>query len=270
VTLPDPILSFWTASLDLQATLRPTPWGAIVTDPRYPRVYEANHASVLGLAPDLTLQDIQTELLPALEEAGATHEHIEVMDADDDCPALRHLLATPGEHDPDVVMVYEDEGLPEGRRAWLPGPEGIQVEEVEHPDDSFWKLYRLVPNEYGERLPDEVLDQMLNRVQELFLPWERFFVAVVDGSIAGMVSVLALEGVAYIDNVVTLPRFRRHGIATAGVTRAVSASLDAGAEVVFLLAEENGPPQRLYERLGFRVHRRCYGFTRPLPGRAQC
>jgi ribosomal protein S18 acetylase RimI-like enzyme len=256
------------ASLDLQASLRPTPWGAIVTDSRYPRVYEANHASILRPAPDLTLQDIRTELLPALEEAGATHEHIEVMDADDDCPALRDLLASPGKHDPDVVMVYEDEGPAGARRAGFHEPEGIQVEEVEHPDDSFWNLYRLVPNEYGERLPNEVLDQMLTRVRELFLPWERFYVGVVDGAIAGLVSVLTLEGVAYIDNVVTLPRFRRRGIATAAVTRAVSASLEAGAEMVFLLAEENGSPQRLYELLGFRVHRRCYGFTRPLPGRA--
>jgi ribosomal protein S18 acetylase RimI-like enzyme len=268
VTLPEPILSFWTASLDLQAGLRPTSWGAIVTDPRYPRVYEANHASVLRLAPRLTLQDIRTELVPALEEAGATHEHIEVMDADDDSPALRELLASPGEHDPDVVMVYEGEGSAGGRRAASSGPEGIQVEELRHPDDSFWNLYRVVPNEYGERLPAEVLDQMLHRVQSLFLPWERFYVGVVDGTIAGMVSVLTLQGVAYIDNVVTLPRFRRRGIATAAVTRAVSASLEAGVDVVFLLTEEKGSPQRLYERLGFRVQRRCYGFTRPLPGMA--
>jgi ribosomal protein S18 acetylase RimI-like enzyme len=267
VTLPEPILSFWIASLELHAGFRPTPWGAIVTDARYPGVYEANHASVLRLAPQLTVEDIRVELLPALEEAGATNEHIEIMDENDESPALQELLASPGEHDPDVVMVYEGG---DSLRAWSASrevPEAIRVEEVLQPDMSFWSLYRSVPNEYGEELPDEVLDQMLARVQELFVPaGERFFVATIEGTIAGMVSMFTLEGVAYIDNVVTLPRFRGRGVATAAVTRAVLASQEAGAELLFLLAEEGRTAQRLYERLGFVVRRRCYGFTRPLHG----
>jgi ribosomal protein S18 acetylase RimI-like enzyme len=262
VTLPEPILSFWNASLRLHRSDRETHWGAIVTDPRYPRVYEANHASVLRLVPELTVGDIRAELIPALEEAGATHEHIEIMDAKDDGPALQELLASPGEHDPDVVMVYD------GDRLVAETPPGIDLREVSEPDDEFWEDYRLLPNEYGETLPDEVLDQMLARVQDLFVPaGERFFVATIGGAIAGVVSVLTLEGVAYIDNVVTVPRFRGRGVATAGVTRAVSASLEA-AEMVFLLAEEGRAAQRLYERLGFVVRRRCFGFTRPLPGAA--
>jgi len=261
VTLPEPILSFWNASLRLHGSVRETSWGSIVTDTRYPRVYEANHASILRPAPKLTLEDVRNELLPALEEAGATHEHIEIMDADDDSPALRELLASPGEHDPDLLMVYEGDGL------IIQAPPGIGVRELTEPDHGFWEEYRLVPNEYGEPLPDQVLDEMLARVQELFVPsGERFFVGIVEGAIAGMVSVLTLEGVAYIDNVVTLPPFRGRGIATAGVTQAVSVSLEAGADAVFLLAEEGGAPQRLYERMGFVVRRRCYGFTRPLHG----
>jgi GNAT superfamily N-acetyltransferase len=268
VTLPHPILSFWIASLDLNTGVRHTPWGAIVADPRYPRVYEANHASVLHLVPELTLEDIRADLLPALEESRATHEHIEIMDADDHSPAVRDLLSSPGEHDPDVVMIFEGEDPPARPRSSSKIRGEIRVEEVVEPDDSFWKLYRLAPNEYGQPLPDEVLDQMLARVQEVFLPWERFFIAMVEDSIAGMASVLRLVGVAYIDNVVTLPQFRRRGVATALVNRVVAASLEAGASAAFLLAEENGAPQYLYERLGFRVRRRCYGFTRPLRGAA--
>jgi ribosomal protein S18 acetylase RimI-like enzyme len=264
VTLPAPILSFWMATLDLHASVHRTPWGAVVTDPRYPRVYEANHASVLHRAPRLMLAEIRADLLPALAQVGATHEHIEIMDADDDPPALRDLLASPGEHDPDVVMVYEGRTATGRRRGGEHEPDGVRVEEVERPDEPFWSLYRQIPNAYGEPLPEAVLDQMLARARQVFLPWETFFVGRVTGTIAGVASVLTLGGVAYIDNVVTLPPFRRRGIATAVVGRAVSASLEGGAELVFLLAEENGAPQRLYERLGFRVHRRCYGFTRPL------
>jgi len=268
VTLPEPILSFWIASLRLQAAFRDTSWGAVVTDSRYPGVYEANHGSVLRLAPTLTLEDIRAELVPALEQAGATHEHIEIMDADEDSPALEELLASPWEHDPDVVMVYEGkDSLRDQKPASSEVSDGIQVEEIVQGDDSFWQLYRMVPNEYGETLPDYVLDQMLARVQDLFVPaGERFFVGTIERAIAGVVSVLTLEGVAYVDNVVTLPQFRGRGVATAGVIQAVSASLEAGAEAVFLLAEDGGAPQRLYERLGFVVRKRCYGFTRPLQG----
>ena len=233
-----------------------------MTDQRYPRVYEANHASVLRYAPDLTVPAIRKALLPALEEAGAGHEHIEIMDADDESPALRELLASPGEHDPDVVMTFEsDTSVAE----LSPVPEGVEAREIIDPDESFWEQYRQIPNHYGQELPDDVLDQMLDRVRDLFAPaGERFFAGMVDGASAGIASVLTLRNVAYIDNVVTLPEFRGRGVASAAVKASVRASLREGAQLVFLLAEENGAAQRLYERLGFRVHRRCYGFTRPL------
>jgi ribosomal protein S18 acetylase RimI-like enzyme len=263
VTLPEPILSFWVASLELGPRVRHTPWGTIVTDPRYPRVYEANHASVLTPSPDLSLHDVRAELHPALSEAGASHEHIEFMDAADDNPAMRELLASSGEHDPHVLMVYEGERPLGAARASSNEPTGIRVVEVEQPDGSFWEHYRSVPNEYGEVLADDVLDQMLARVQEILGPAERFFVGSVDGAIAGIVSVLRLEGVACVDNVVTVSAFRGRGVATAMVTQAVSASLRDGAKAVFLLAEEKSAAQRLYRRLGFRVRRRCYSFTRP-------
>jgi ribosomal protein S18 acetylase RimI-like enzyme len=227
-------------------------------------VYEANHASVLAPSPDLALQDIRDELHPALEEVGASHEHIEFMDAADDNPALRELLASSGEQDPHVLMVYEGEHPLGAGRASSNEPTGIRVVEIEQPDESFWERYRSVPNEYGEVLADDVLDQMLARVQEILGPAERFFVGSVNGALAGIVSVLNLEGVACVDNVVTLSAFRGRGVATATVTQAVSARLGAGAKEVFLLAEENSVAQRIYERLGFRVRRRCYSFTRPL------
>jgi ribosomal protein S18 acetylase RimI-like enzyme len=266
MTLPEPILSFWVASLELGPRVRHTHWGTIVTDPRYPRVYEANHASVLAPSPDLSLPDIRDELHPALKQAGASHEHIEFMDAAEDSPAMRELLASSGEHDPHVLMVYEGERPLGEARALSNEPTGIRVVEVEQPDGSFWEHYRSVPNEYGEVLSDDVLDQMVARVQDTFGPAERFFVGSMDGAIAGIVSVLNLEGVACVDNVVTLSAFRGRGVATATVTRAVSASLTAGAKAVSLLAEENSAAQRLYQRLGFRVRRRCYSFTRPFLG----
>jgi predicted GNAT family acetyltransferase len=70
--------------------------------------------------------------------------------------------------------------------------------------------------------------------------------------------------VGYLDNVVTMPPFRRRGVASATVTAAVGASLGSGDRHVFLLAEKDGDPQRLYERLGFRVRSPIESFTRLL------
>ena len=64
--------------------------------------------------------------------------------------------------------------------------------------------------------------------------------------------VVSLGGVGYVDNVATLPHFRRRGIAAAVVDRMVREARTAGAEHVCLLADEPGPI-RLYGRLGFDV-----------------
>jgi ribosomal protein S18 acetylase RimI-like enzyme len=92
----------------------------------------------------------------------------------------------------------------------------------------------------------------------------RWFVGSVDGEPAGYASLISLGSTGYLDNVVTVPAFRRRGVARAAVTSAVTASLEGGDAHVFLLAENAGDPQRLYERLGFRVAAPIESFTRGL------
>lgn len=260
MTFPEPLRSFWYAALSLEETFHETPWGAVVADSRYPGVHEANHASVLEPAEDLEMAEVLAALLPALRSAGAHAEHIEFMDADDDCPALRSLRESTDDQDSDVAMVFER------ARTRPNAPAGFELGEVSQPDERFWSFYRVTPNEYADPLPAAVLDQMLARIRDVFVPAGlRFYAATADGDYVGFASVLSLEGVSYVDNVVTLPAFRRRGIATAAVTMAVQAALDAGDGTVFLLADERGAPRTLYERLGFRVRCRCQGFTRALP-----
>jgi ribosomal protein S18 acetylase RimI-like enzyme len=139
------------------------------------------------------------------------------------------------------------------------------VEEVA-PDDSFWSFYRETRSEFGDPLSADVIDQLVTRDRDVFVPAGlRFFAGILGGEIAGFTSLIALGGAAYVDNVVTRPQYRRRGVASATVTRAIEAAHDRGMETVFLLAEDGGDPQRLYERLGFRVVARAMGFTRPLP-----
>jgi ribosomal protein S18 acetylase RimI-like enzyme len=256
--LPDSILTFWYAMESLALTYERTPWGVVISDARYPTIYDANHAGILESAPGLELEEVRAALHPILRRAGATHEHIEVMDVSDPCPAVDALLAEQQRITSDVVMRFDGGGAE-------PVSDAI-VEEVWASDERFRSTYRDSRNEFGEELSDEVVDQLVARDWEVFVPAGlRFFAGIIDGDIAGFTSLIPSGDTAYVDNVVTLPAYRRRGVASATVIRALEEAEKQGLTTVFLLAEENGDPQRLYERLGFRVISRAMGFTRPLP-----
>jgi GNAT superfamily N-acetyltransferase len=258
-TLPEPLRSFWYAMSDLNEDCLRTPWGAVVSDARFPLVWDANHAAVLEPSPGLTVDEVRAELHPAVRRAGASFEHIEFW-AQPESPALRLLRREVGRKDPDLDLVFE------GPVPRAPDP-GLEIREIAEPDDRFLDWYRSSRVEFGGGLSDEVLDQLLSRDLLVFLPaGMRWFVAYVDDVPAGFTTLISLAGAGYLDGVITMPPFRRRGIATATVTAATRASLSRGDAIVHLLAEEKGRARRLYERLGFRAWSKADSFTRGLPG----
>lgn len=260
--LPEPFRAFFYAYESLSGRAHHTPWGLVTTDPTYPRVYDANKAMVLEPAPDLGFEDIAAELSPLLAGDGIAFEHYEFMDLSDGCPALDEARQRSGHVRPDVVMAHEGGGGPP-----VPGDGSVEAIEITEPDEDLWRAYRETRNDFGETMTDEVIDQLVRRDRDLFAPaGQRLFAGFVDGHLAGFTSLISLAGAGYIDNVVTLPPHRRLGVATTLVTRAVAESLAAQDQVAFLLAEMDRTPQRLYERLGFRVVRRAAGFTFPRAG----
>jgi GNAT superfamily N-acetyltransferase len=90
----------------------------------------------------------------------------------------------------------------------------------------------------------------------------RFFVAKVDGALAGVAELIVHGGVAEIDNVNTLERFRGRGVARAVVGSAAREGLDGGADLVFLIADDADWPKQLYGKLGFDPVGICWQFTR--------
>ncbi len=231
----------------------------VFADARFPLIYDANLAGVLRDVTDLTLEEVRKELLTALEWAGSPHEHIEFW-AGHGAPAVEQIRAESAEEKHDVVMVFEK------GNAHAPADEA-QVREIVDLDDDFLHWYKASRDDFGEE-PDytpDVVDQLFRRDIELFVPrGMRFFVGYIDGARAGLAGLQSLGGVGYISTVVTMPEFRRRGIGTALVRRVVRESLSSGDKVVHLLAEENGAPQRLYERLGFRVVTTVVSFTHPI------
>jgi ribosomal protein S18 acetylase RimI-like enzyme len=94
----------------------------------------------------------------------------------------------------------------------------------------------------------------------------RFFAVRVDGAPAGFGELYEHDGVAEIDDVHTLERFRRRGIARAVVVHIVREARDAGADLVFLIADDADWPKQLYARLGFDPVGKFWQFTKPPEG----
>jgi ribosomal protein S18 acetylase RimI-like enzyme len=255
------VRTFWYAACDLGERMIRTPWGLVCTDSRYAIIYDANNASVLEAAPGLTLEEIRSVLHPALREAGAANEHVEFWDTSVGSPALRRLREEGGRPGIDAVMVFQ------GPLPAAPATERV-VREITEPDENFWSWYGASRVEFGDEMTPPVLELLLTRDRALFHPAGlRWFVGFSEGEMAGYASLLSLEGVGYVDNVVTLPAFRRRGVAFATVRRAVEASAEGGDRLVFLLTDDGSDAQRLYERLGFRTRSMIESFTRPLDER---
>jgi GNAT superfamily N-acetyltransferase len=261
MTLPEPVRSFWYAMCTLGQRSFRTPWGVVATDRRFPLVWEANLACVMEPSPDLTAEDIDSALHPALREAGAPYEHVEFWETSGLGPALEGAQRRAERRSPDVVMTFEG---PAGDIP--PRPPDLDIEEVTAPDADFWPWLRGSLAEYGMTLSDQVLDQLVDRFRTVLVPAGlRWFVAHLDGRRAGYAGLLSLSRVGYVEGVVTMPGFRGRGVASATVARAIRASTEAGDRALFLLTDPDGNARRLYERLGFRVAAAVEGCTRHLP-----
>jgi len=71
------------------------------------------------------------------------------------------------------------------------------------------------------------------------------------------------EDVAQVEDVATLEEHRGKGYATAVVLRAVDEARNAGADLVYLVADEEDWPKEWYQRLGFDTVGRIYKFIAP-------
>lgn len=81
----------------------------------------------------------------------------------------------------------------------------------------------------------------------------------------GLGALVLLEGIAYVDHIVTVPAARGRGHARTVVTTIVREARAAGARRTFLLVEPEGPV-RMYELLGFGEETRLASTLAPRHG----
>jgi GNAT superfamily N-acetyltransferase len=81
--------------------------------------------------------------------------------------------------------------------------------------------------------------------------WCRYYVASLDGRMAGGCYVSLWEEIPTIMGVYTVPEARRHGVATALIQRAIADVISPGRTICCLFVKVGNPAERLYREIGF-------------------
>jgi ribosomal protein S18 acetylase RimI-like enzyme len=205
-------------------------------------VHEGNYARVEAQQ-RVSLADVESALLPALERVRCDRVHVLLFHPEGTTDILTEA-STRGEHLAwDLVMCFT------GQIGHADGP----VEEIRTFDETFWDIYDASGALFDVE-EEAVLADYRAIERDVMIPSGRRWFAVLDGRrTVALSSVLVLEGVGFVDHVVTFPRARRRGYATALTQRALAEAHAAGAERTYLLAEPDGVAATMYEGIGFRA-----------------
>lgn len=255
----DSFRSFWRALDGLFADVHPTPWGAVVTDGRFPSVWDANYARVEAASPGPVAAEVERALVPELRRVGSSTVHVVSLDPASTTRLLSELSTRGHRLEWEVVMETGSSTAGDSR---------VAVEEVP-PGPELWDAVRETLGLFGtSRAAPDVVDQLQRIERDVLAPGgKRWFGARgEDGRLASIAALMVLDGVAYVDNVATLPHARGRGLASAVTSHLVREALTAGAITTCLLADPDRPEViRLYEGLGFRESGRIASTRGPLP-----
>ena len=249
---PPYVHRFWAAMDGLFATVTPTPWGAVVTDGRFPRVWDANYARVDVAG--ARLDDVADALLPALRASGADLFHVVAFDPEGSTSLLTDLSRRGHRLAWDVVMDVAAAEV---------APAGHPVEPLAAGDE-LWDAVEASLRLFGD--PADALAQLRAIETEVMGPGgKRWFGIRDDGRIVSIAALLVLEGVGYVDNVATDPAYRGRGYASTLTAHAVAQARTDVERVVLLADPEEPAVVRMYERIGFREVGRLASTRGPLP-----
>jgi ribosomal protein S18 acetylase RimI-like enzyme len=153
---------------------------------------------------------------------------------------------------------------PRAAPAPAPGRDAPPVEEGSHSDlvDAYRETLGTLHADHPA-----VAEQLLEESARVGAAARRLFVRA-DGRPAALCRLYIDGATAEIDDVSTLPAYRRRGLASALTLGAVSRARDAGCDLVFLRADAADSPRRLYQGLGFELIGRHYSWTRRPPAKS--
>ena len=249
--IPGHIMRFWHAMDASFERVHPTWWGAVVTDSRFPDIWDVNYARVDVGTEELRADEVDRELLPALSAAGASTHHVVMFQPGSTSRLIVELEGRGLNLGWDLVMELDRSS------ASIGGAEVAEVERVEElaPGGELWDGVKASLSLFGTR-SSSATRQLLAIERDVMMPRGKRWFVVRDraeaGAIVSIGALLMFGDFAYIDNIATFPHARRRGFARAVTSVIVGETRSAGALSTWLLAE---PGERgavaMYEGLGF-------------------
>lgn len=237
---------------------RRTPWrfGTVLHDDTFPNKYDANFLRVERPVEGATA----AELAAIADEVQASSRHREfVFDDDDEGARLAAAFVDIGyiaERLVTMVLAREPDREPPDLRA----------EEVDL--QATWQLSVQASIEGSPQISRADAEMLADhRTVARDRVGARCFAAWDGDELAGACELYLHEGVAQIENVDTLAAHRNRGVARAFIAAAIAAAREAGADLIFLQADDADWPKLLYGKLGFDPVSFRRQFTRwPIPG----
>ncbi len=229
----------------------PFAFGTAYLDERFPLRYDSNLLWAEGALEGVRASDLAGEADRVLGGLGHAHRNVVVEDPGAGARLAPGFAGLGYAWDRLVTMVHR---RPPDRPAAAP------VEEVD--PERFVEIVREALPSEPFATSEEVVRQLAEHRLVLAAAGARFFVAFDGGVAAARCELYRIGGIAQVEDVATLEAFRGRGLARAVVLRAVEEARAAGAEVVFLQADDDDWPKHLYGRLGFDELSRRSAFDR--------
>lgn len=227
-----------------------------------PDIYDANHVAD---ARPTTPTQIE-EFLSAVdrEYAAAKHRRFDVDYRTP--PEFVARLALEGyERDDGLISLLQGELLG-------PAPEECDIRPVETASqwEAYWELMLQDWHEHiaqQKRRPTDEIARQMFEVKRLKQPPVQYFLAYVkERPVAYFNSWAGIDGVGQVEDLFTLPRFRRRGIARALIHHCVADARAKGAGPVIIAADPKDTPKNIYAAMGFRPVAVQSHYTKHLEG----
>jgi ribosomal protein S18 acetylase RimI-like enzyme len=218
-----------------------SPFGVGVLEPSLPLRHDSNFLLVDRLPLGSGAQEIADEAERILGGAGLRHRAVYV---------VHDVIGTR------LEPQFRDLGWNVRRHIWMAQhrepariAELSRVEEVGESELRAGRTAEILRYPWGT---EEVARQLLDAKLLIAKRAEtRFFGVRVDGEIVSWTDLYLAQGVGQVEDVATKAEHRGKGYASAVVLRAAAEARAAGADLVFLVADEDDWPKELYRRLGF-------------------
>lgn len=235
-------------------TTAPSTFGVVYLALDVPNVWSRNYLIATENLDEVTAAELAAETDRIMGAAGLGHRKVELIDAETGDRLAPDFAELGWNAECDVIMVAAS---PPDEEADSSIVEDVTVDELV---DAWTRGWRAAPDVLG----DSVIRQLVENKRSLSRAVEtRFFAARVDGEIASYCELYSDGSTAQIENVLTLEPFRNRGLARATVSHARAEAQRSGHDLIFLVADRDDWPKKLYEKLGFEEIGRIWEFVRP-------